>query len=175
MKQDKFLIGILVGILVLIAAAVGLFYARQGTQGYVVDDSPEGVVHNYVYAVQQEDFERAYGYLGEGINKPTASEFQSMLNSNRYGYTSEAVEILGYAVIENADGSQDAVVDLVVIFANQGPFADTYRTYDSARLELQGGEWKLVYMPYAYWGWDWYDLGPDVNSAIKPVMNVSVR
>ena len=112
MKQDKFLIGILVGILVLVAAAVGLFYTRQGGQGYVADDSPGGVVHNYVYAVQQEQYEKAYDFLGEGLNKPTQSEFQSMVSAYRSGYTSDAVEIMDTRIIENADGSQEAVVDL---------------------------------------------------------------
>jgi hypothetical protein len=120
------------------------------------------VVHNYVYAVQQDEFEKAYDYLGEGINKPTQSEFQSMLNANRSGNNNDAVEILDSRIIENADGSQEAVVDLAVIHASRGPLGDTYRSYDSARLELQDGEWKLMYMPYYYWGWDWYDLGPDI-------------
>ena len=175
MKQDKFLIGILVGILVLVAAAVGLFYTRQGGQGYVADDSPGGVVHNYVYAVQQEQYEKAYDFLGEGLNKPTQSEFQSMVSAYRSGYTSDAVEIMDTRIFENADGSQEAVVDLAVIHSSQGPFGNTYRSYDSARLELQDGQWKLVYMPYPYWGWDWYSQGPDVKSALDLVMSASGR
>ena len=77
MKQDRFLLGILVGIGVLVIVALGLFFTRQDTQEYVSDDTPEGVVHNYSLAVYREDYEKAYGYLEDAKNKPTFSEFQT--------------------------------------------------------------------------------------------------
>ena len=48
MKQDRFLTGILIGIGVLIIAALAVFFTRKDSQTYVADDTPEGVVHNYV-------------------------------------------------------------------------------------------------------------------------------
>ena len=65
MKQDRFLTGILVGIAVLVATALVVFFIRQDTQSYVAEDAPEGVVHNYVLAVLNDDYEKAYGYLAE--------------------------------------------------------------------------------------------------------------
>ena len=76
MKQDRFLIGILVGIGVLVVLALGLFFTRQDTQEYQTDDTPEGVVHNYVLALYRGDHEKAYGYLAEGENKPSYNEFR---------------------------------------------------------------------------------------------------
>ena len=57
--------------------AVGVFLVRQNAQDYVAEDTPEGIVHNYVFAIQQDDFERAYNYLIDGENKPTFSDFRS--------------------------------------------------------------------------------------------------
>ncbi len=65
MKQDRFLLGILIGIGVLIIAALVVFFIRKDSQTYVPDDVPEGVVHNYVVAVLNKDYEKAYGYLAD--------------------------------------------------------------------------------------------------------------
>ena len=76
MKQDRFLTGILIGIGVLIIAALAVFFVRKDSQTYVPDDVPEGVVHNYVVAVLNKDYEKAYGYLADLDNKPTYEEFR---------------------------------------------------------------------------------------------------
>ena len=60
MKQDRFLTGILIGIGILIIAALAVFFVRKDSQTYVPDDVPEGVVHNYVVAVLNKDYEKAF-------------------------------------------------------------------------------------------------------------------
>src|SRR6185369_15346974 len=81
MKQDRFLTGILIGIGILIIAALAVFFVRKDSQTYVPDDVPEGVVHNYVVAVLNKDYEKAYGYLADLDNKPTYEAFrQSFFN-----------------------------------------------------------------------------------------------
>jgi len=82
MKQDKFLIGILIGIGALILLALALFFLRKdGRMDYVADDNPEGVVNNYVLAVLNKDYQKAYGYLADLENKPTYEQFrQSFFN-----------------------------------------------------------------------------------------------
>ena len=65
MKQDRFLTGILIGIAVLVVIALAVFFLRQGSQSYISEDAPEGVVHNYVLAVLNDDYEKAYGYLAD--------------------------------------------------------------------------------------------------------------
>ena len=76
MKQDRFLTGILVGIGLLVVVALVVFFTRKNSQTYVPDDTPEGVVHNYVLAVLDKDYEKAYGYLAELKYKPTYEEFR---------------------------------------------------------------------------------------------------
>ncbi|HET7142506.1 MAG TPA: hypothetical protein VFI68_00685, partial [Anaerolineales bacterium] len=60
MKQDRFLTGILIGIGVLILLALALFFARKDTKEYKAGDSPDAAVFNYVLAVTNKDYKKAY-------------------------------------------------------------------------------------------------------------------
>ena len=88
MKQDRFLIGILVGVAVLVVVAVGVFFLRQNDQTYIAEDTPDGVVHNYVLAIQLGDYDRAYGYLAEGEGKPDSSSRAPLFWSRSAGHDS---------------------------------------------------------------------------------------
>jgi hypothetical protein len=61
-SNDKFLIGIVAGIVLLIIVAFGVVLSRPKPE-YRAEDTPEGVVHNYLLALQQEEYARAYSYL----------------------------------------------------------------------------------------------------------------
>jgi hypothetical protein len=61
-RTDKFLIGIVAGIVLVVAAAFATLLLRPPA-AYVADDTPEHIVHNYLLALQRRDYERAYGYL----------------------------------------------------------------------------------------------------------------
>ena len=155
MKQDRFLVGILVGIGVLVVVALGLFFTRQDTQEYVSDDTPEGVVHNYSLAVYREDYEKAYGYLGDAKNKPTFSEFQKAF-FNHYVDPRN----VGLEVGESKIAGEEAFVTLYLIYNTSDPFSSSYRGTETAHLENQKGQWKLLQMPYNFWSYDWYQEPP---------------
>lgn len=153
MKQDRFLLGILIGIGVLVALALALFFTRKdNTLTYGPEDAPEGVVHNYIVAVFQKDYEKAFSYLADKEGKPTFEQFkQSFLkyevNPNNVGVEIGNVEISGEAAY-------------VTIYLQQGssdPFSSGYRNEDRAILVRQGGQWKIEQMPYYnFWGYEWY-------------------
>jgi hypothetical protein len=151
MKQDKFLTGILIGIGALILLALGLFFMRQDKRDYVADTTPDGVVHNYVLAVLNKDYQKAYGYLADLEHKPTYEEFRQsffngMINPNDTGVDVGSVEI-------NKD---EAVVNLSVYYSNTDPFSSRYASQDRALLMEQNGMWKLNSMPNNFWGYNWY-------------------
>jgi hypothetical protein len=151
MKNDKFLTGILIGIGVLILLALGLFFTRQEKRDYVADTTPDGVVHNYVLAVLNKDYQKAYDYLADLENKPTYEEFRQsffngMVNPSDVGLDVGAVEI-------NKD---EAVVTLAVYYSNSDPFSSRYSTEERALLVKQNGAWKLNSMPYNFWDYNWY-------------------
>lgn len=151
MKQDRFLTGILIGIAVLIVIALTLFFTRQDTQEYMTDDTPEGVVHNYMLAIFDRDFEKAYGYLAEKEYKPTFNQFR-----DAYLYNYIYPENVG-AEIGEANIYQDAATVQVFIYYNPSdPFSTGYRNTELANLVLQDGKWKITQMPYNFWYYDWY-------------------
>ncbi|MCI0554887.1 MAG: hypothetical protein L0287_28390, partial [Anaerolineae bacterium] len=95
MKQDRFLTGILIGIGVLVIAALAVFFSRRDTQTYIADDNPEGVVHNYVVAVLEKDYHKAYGYLADLDNKPTLDDFRQAFLTGSVNPQNSAVDIGG--------------------------------------------------------------------------------
>jgi len=156
MKQDRFLLGILVGIGVLVAVALVLFFTRQGKQEYAAEDSPEGMVHNYALAVFEGDYERAYAYLAESENKPTYQTFRQAFFNHSIDPNSAGVEIG-----ETEINGDEAYVTVYVIYNPSDPFSGGSRNTETALLERQDGEWKLMQMPYAFWGYDWYQATPE--------------
>ena len=149
MKQDKFLTGILIGIGVLILLALGLFFTRQDKREYVADSTPEGVVHNYVLAILEDNYEKAYGYLADLENKPTYEDFRQSFFNGSVNPQNSGVDV-GAAEI-NGD---EATVTVTVFFSTSDPFSSGYQTEDRALLVLQNGDWKISAMPYNYWNYN---------------------
>jgi hypothetical protein len=77
LRQDRFLIGILIGLGILAAAAVLAVVARSSRVTYLDDSSPSGVVHNYLLALQRGETDRAYAYLADFPTRPSRPEFRS--------------------------------------------------------------------------------------------------
>jgi hypothetical protein len=156
MKQDRFLTGILVGIAVLVVIALVVFFLRQNTQSYISEDAPEGVVHNYVLAVLNNDYEKAYGYLADLDNKPTYEQFRDAFITGVVNPNNSAVDI------GNSEVTGDtASVEVALIYNPSDPFSTGYRDVQRALLVREGGAWKLSSMPtYYYWDYNWYQEVP---------------
>ena len=152
MKQDRFLTAILVGIGVLVVIALAVFFLRQNSQSYISEEAPEGVVHNYVLAVLNDDYEKAYGYLADLDHKPTYEQFRDAFLTGAVNPNNSAVDI-GNSEI-NAD---TASVEVALIYNPSDPFSTGYRDVQRAVLVSQGGAWKLSSMPgYYFWDYNWY-------------------
>lgn len=148
MKEDRFLTGILIGIALLVVASLTLFFLRKDTQTYIMENSPEAVVHNYIFALQQEEYKRAYVYLADEQNKPTYAEFlRDVLNNNSDDAQIGEVDIW----------DDTASVELVFTNTRGGIFFDYYEYTETAFLIQQNGEWKITDMDNHYWYWDWYE------------------
>jgi hypothetical protein len=48
-----------------------------------------------------------------------------------------------------------------LVYNPSDPFSSGYRNTETARLERQSGEWKLLQMPYNFWSYDWYQQKPE--------------
>ncbi len=154
MKQDRFLLGILIGIGLLVVLALGLFFTRQDKAlVYGEEDSPEGVAKNYLVAVFKRDYEKAYSYLADKESKPTFDQFkqaflQNYVNPDNTGVDVGSVELSG----------DQAFVTLYIQYGTGDPFSSGYRNEERAVLVKQDGVWKIEQMPYNFWSYDWYPL-----------------
>lgn len=159
MPRDRFLTGILIGIGALVLLALVLFFVRQGQDLYADESTPEGVLQNYILALQNGEYERAYAYLDSaslGLNLP---EFQRDLIENQgRAITDTAVEI-GEATVE-ANG-QSALVEVTLLRGGSGLFDSTYREPRTASLVKTGDGWKISDAPFPFWGGWWYGPAPD--------------
>jgi hypothetical protein len=156
MKQDRFLTGILAGIVVLVVIALAVFFLRQGSQSYISEDVPEGVVHNYVLAVLSDDYEKAYKYLADLDSKPTYEQFRDAFLTGVVNPNNSAVDIGTSEVTADT-----ASVEVALIYNPSDPFSTGYRDVQRAVLVRQNGAWKLSSMPgYYFWDYNWYQELP---------------
>lgn len=156
MKQDRFLTRILLGIAVLILLALAVFFTRQDELVYVDEATPQGVVQNYIVALQKRDYEKAYTYLADLEHKPTYGQFRESFFNNYVSPTGVGVEIL------QTETSDDlATVGLSIIYNQRDPFGGSSRYLDYARLVRQDGAWKIKQLPGGnFWAYDWYQPTP---------------
>src|SRR5215211_8579220 len=156
MKQDRFLTGILVGIAGLVVIALVVFFLRQNSQSYVSEESPEGVVHNYVLAVLSDDYEKAYKYLADLDNKPIYEQFRDAFLTGVVNPNNSAVDVGNSEITD-----ETASVEVALIYNPSDPFSTGYRDVQRAILVRQGGAWKLSSMPgYYFWEYSWYTEQP---------------
>jgi hypothetical protein len=156
MKQDRFLVGIVIGIAVLIVAALAVFFVRQDRVSYVSEGTPDGVVHNYVLAVLNKDFQKAYGYLADLAHKPTFDEFRQAFAVGRLTPGNSGIKI-GTAEITGDSAS----VEVSMVYTPGDPFSAGAESAGSAQLLRQNAAWKISSMPaYNLWDFGWYQAPP---------------
>lgn len=154
MRNDRFLIGILIFIGLLVVSALVLFATGRSAQDYLPGGDPEAVVHNYVLALTRGDFDRAYSYVASGEEKPSAVVFRTFFNRG------DPVQDAGLRVESAEILDDEAVVTVTVVYGPSGPFNPGYDRPDTAVLALESGEWKIVSMPWPFWDFGWYEEPP---------------
>jgi hypothetical protein len=164
MKQDRFLMGILIFIGVLVVAAVTLFFLRKGTTAYQPDDTPGNVVFNFALAIQQNDLERAYGYLADQDGKPTKTAFLQSIQNGYLNVTGNALQVGKVTTV----GQDNASVDVTIQYLGSGPFDSGYSNPGQAVLVRQNSAWKILSMPYPYWSGDWFMTPQPTLMPVKP-------
>lgn len=149
MRRDRFLFGILVGIGLLIVAALVLFFIRSANTTYVDDNTPQGVAHNYFLAIHRRDYQRAYGYIMESAQKPDFDYFQQQFVAYNAGEAARtAVEI---GEVQSEDNTGRATVRVFLIRPAASLFEETSRSASTVSLVLQDGQWGLQEAPYPFW------------------------
>lgn len=156
MKQDRFLVGILIAISLLVVISLVLFFVRKDNVAYLPGDSPQEVVHNYVLAVHQGDYQKAYTYLADEATKPTYEQFRQVFLTHQINVGQNGLRV-GQADIYG----DEAIVQVVVFYSSSDPFSSGWSSNETAVLIRQNGKWRLTQMPPGYWSWEWYQPAPE--------------
>jgi hypothetical protein len=157
---DKFLIGIVTGVVILVGAALAIALLRPNQPSYQPDDTPEGVAHNYLLALQLEEYERAYSYLSPTLPgySNDVEAFERDVDSNRWSFgsydnVSPAVESV------DVSGDRAKVVVRKATFYRGGLFdSGQYTSTFDMTLHREKGVWKITDAD-SYWAscWNWED------------------
>ncbi len=150
MKHDRFLVCILIGTFFLVASALTLFFIHKSQQRYLSEDTPAGVVHNYILAIEKGDYERAYRYLADSPHKPTYDMFLSVV----YAGWSVLDERQGVEIGETLVTGEQAIVELIIIY--DASYSAYYADEPKALLIRQNGAWKIRDIDWGGWRWNWY-------------------
>ena len=88
---DKFLLAIVAGVVFLVALAFAVTLLRP-ERTYRPEDTAEGVAYNYLLAIQEHDYPRAYSYLSLQLKgyPPSAEAFAEDLSQNRLALGADA-------------------------------------------------------------------------------------
>ena len=154
-KTDRFLIGLVIGIIALVIIAFVVTLLRPEAD-YQSDDTPEGVTHNYLLALQRDDYERAYGYLSENLpNYPaTIDEFARDIKNYRWDFRlNENVTLQVQSTREI--GNRTYVTVDENRFSGGGLFnSNQYLSQFEIELVQESGGWKIIdgdsYLAYCW-------------------------
>jgi hypothetical protein len=159
-KTDKLLIGIVAGIVLLVVVAFAIALSKPKPE-YQAEDTPEGVAFNYLFALQQGDYERAYGYLSPSIRgyPRDAQDFTEAIQDNswRFGSLNDSSTTLEVDSVRN-NGKRAGVTILEMRFYegdlfNSGQYTSSF---DMTLQQDTAGAWKIVESD-DYWLGCWND------------------
>lgn len=149
-RTDRFLLGIVAGIVVLVAVGFVLMLLRP-KPGYLPDDTPAGVANNYLLAMQRDDYERAYRYVWPDLPgyPPDAATFGSYADPFSRSFDAASVEVTKVT----QTGDQARVTFLQTAFYEGGLFSSgTYESEYVMQLVQSNGQWWVQDADY-YWNW----------------------
>ena len=151
-SPDKMLTAIVVGIIALVLIVFAVVLTRPEVE-YRTDDTPEGVAFNYLLAIQNEDYDKAYGYLSPLLKDYPASviEFKRDIQYDRWRFredSSVSLDIISTDLIS----ATEAVVSVSETWFNSGGlFSSSQSATDfSIILNMIDGAWKIVDADYYF-------------------------
>lgn len=143
---DKYLVGIVIGSVVLVITSMFMVQSIP-EPSYKSELSPEGIAHNYLLALQQDDYVRAYGYLSMHLDgyPETADEFEDLVLNNSWDFKVDDDDNVQTEVIEvDIEDDRARITIRETTFYSGGIFSDGY---DSSTfrmmLRLDDEVWKI--------------------------------
>jgi hypothetical protein len=147
---DRFLVAIVSGIVLLAAVVLVIAYGMARQPAYRSEDTPEGVAHNYMLALQRQDHVRAHGYLAPDLaGYPVDPEmFARDLALSPYGpmpYYGPSPQDVTLAIQSvRVRGETASIIVRETIHYRRELFASDQRTSTFAmNLRMHNGSWRI--------------------------------
>jgi hypothetical protein len=143
-SSNRLLIAIVIGAVVLVVIAIGVTLL-QPEPDYLPEDTPEGVAHNYLFALEKGEYQRAYSYLSPNLpGYPLSLEiFTESIEDNSYRFRLDRDTTLRVDSVDS-DGDKASVTIIENIFYSGGILgSNEYSDSFKMKLQLEDGEWKI--------------------------------
>jgi len=142
---DKFLIAIVAGVILLIVITLAVIFLKPEPT-YQSEDSPEGIVHNYILALKNEDYGRAYSYISKELPEypKDLPEFTEAIDIYYWDFDSD--NNITWTMDSVSYHGSEAIVTVSVTHYYD-PFFFEHNYYSSTFhmwLELDEGKWAIT-------------------------------
>jgi len=147
--DDKFLVAIVGGIL-LVVAVTFVAVLRRPPPTFTEENTAASVAHNYLLALRQQDYVRAYGYLSPSLKGyPSSAEaFVENIRSHKY-----SVAVDDDSVTLEIDSSRrlGMVIETEAVSVRETHFygggllnSNQYSSSFEMELQRENGAWKII-------------------------------
>lgn len=156
--STKFLIGIIIGIVLLVIVAFSVVLLRSEPT-YQDDTTPDGAAHNYLLAIQNQDYERAFTYIPEQYPNPKDAEDMAYTIAQDLGRFDMDSDFSLAVESVKMRGDERAVVTMrKTTFYNSGLMGSgQYTRTFTLTMRLEEGIWKVSdgesYWSSSCWGY----------------------
>lgn len=162
-STDRFLIGIVAGVVVLVVVAFAVAFARPQAS-YGSEDTPQGVAQNYLLALRQRDYARAYGYLAPDLpGYPRSTDaFIDDVTDNSWAFRTDERSVSFDVAETQLLGADRALITIREHRFYAGGLFNSGETVESFDLQLHqvAGLWKVAgSSSYSYWMPCWERIG----------------
>jgi hypothetical protein len=149
---DRFLVGIIGGVVALLALAGIVIALLHQPVRQLPADSPGGTIQRFYTAIEQKNYDEAYNLLSDSmVNKPTRDVFvNNQMTSGSYSYSSARRARIDK---ENVYGDKATIsVAVTHFYGSAGPFGGSSEYTDTEMFSLQreGGTWRITELPWPY-------------------------
>jgi hypothetical protein len=141
--QDRFLLAIVAGTVVLVVAAMltVFLFGRNRTVTPADPASPAGIVQAYIEAVRGGDVERSRTYL----TREARAQVEARDRQSTYPQSREDNQRIVVETVSSTDTTAEVKVTLSRFYARSDPFSSGTSRYDlTVRLIREGGAWRMT-------------------------------
>lgn len=151
LRDDRFLLGIIAGIGLLLIAAMVAIVLLRGSAAALPAATPGGTVQRFLQALETQDYDRAYDYLSDTMsNKPSREAFTRY---NAEYVTYEQANMRLRIERESISGETATVVVEVTHYSTGNPIfgGGEWTVSETFTLRREGEAWRITSLPYRYW------------------------